>query len=216
MDVLRRGTTGSAVADVRRMLAMLGLLANTDPSSSDVFDEATEFAVRHFQQSRGISVDGAIGSETYAVLTGAHWRLGDRVLAHSAGQPIFGDDVSALQVQLLELGYNVTRADGIFAAGTADGLRAFQRDYGLVADGVCGPKTLRALLQLRRRVVGQRCRVWTKPAGQADRHRPGTRRRRSGCGLRRDHRGRLGVGPRHPTRGKAERPGRHRLDDAWT
>ena len=65
------------------MLASLGLLDNTDPdASADVFDEATELAVRHFQQRRGISVDGRVGAETYAALTGAHWRLGDRVLAH--------------------------------------------------------------------------------------------------------------------------------------
>jgi N-acetylmuramoyl-L-alanine amidase len=139
------------------MLATLGLLANTDSARVDVFDEPTELAVRHFQQSRGISVDGAVGRETYAVLTGAHWRLGDRVLAHSASAAVTGDDVTALQVQLLELGYNISRADGVFGASTAEGLRAFQRDYGLIADGVYGPKTRRALSQLeRRRVIGGR------------------------------------------------------------
>jgi N-acetylmuramoyl-L-alanine amidase len=150
------------------MLATLGLLANTEPALSDVFDESTELAVRHFQQSRGISVDGAVGRETYTVLTGAHWRLGDRVLGHSAGQPSTGDDVSALQGQLLELGYNINRADGIFGATTAEGLRAFQRDYGLAADGVCGPKTLRALRQLQRRVIGGRPQWLREMAGVAD------------------------------------------------
>jgi N-acetylmuramoyl-L-alanine amidase len=156
MQYLRRGATGSAVADVRRMLASLGLLANVDSSISDVFDEATELAVRHFQQRRGISVDGVVGAETYAALNGAHWRLGDRVLAHEPGQLQTGDDVSALQAQLLELGYDLVRADGVFGLSTAEGLRAFQRDYGLVSDGVCGPGTLHALRQLGRRVVGGR------------------------------------------------------------
>jgi N-acetylmuramoyl-L-alanine amidase len=156
MDVLRPGATGSAVAEVRRMLATLGLLDNTDATTAETFDVPTELAVRHFQQRRGISVDGAVGAETYAALTGAHWRLGDRVLAHTPVQVLSGDDVSALQVQLLELGYNVNRTDGVFGATTADGLRAFQREYGLVPDGVCGPRTLRALRQLGRRVVGGR------------------------------------------------------------
>jgi N-acetylmuramoyl-L-alanine amidase len=138
------------------MLATLGLLDNTDPGAVDVFDEATELAVRHFQQRRGISVDGAVGAETYLALTGAHWRLGDRVLSHDAAQPLSGDDVAALQVQLLELGYDVVRADGVFGASTAEGTRAFQRDYGLVADGICGFATFRALRQLGRRVVGGR------------------------------------------------------------
>jgi N-acetylmuramoyl-L-alanine amidase len=156
MQPLRRGADGIAVADVRRMLASMGLLDNTDARSHGSYDEATELAIRHFQQRRGMSVDGVVGPETYTALTEAHWRLGDRVLAHEPGQLLTGDDVSALQTQLLELGYDLARADGVFGARTAAGLRNFQRDYGLVADGICGPATLRALRQLARRVVGGR------------------------------------------------------------
>ena len=154
MQSLRRGVTGSAVVEVRRMLASLGLLDNTDPRREDEFDEATELAVRHFQQRRAISVDGVVGAETFTALTGAHWQLGDRVLAHQPGQVLTGDDVGALQQQLLELGYHIPRADGVFGPTTAEALRSFQRDYGLVADGICGLTTLRALRQLGRRVVG--------------------------------------------------------------
>ena len=56
---LRRGAAGSAVADVRRMLASIGLLDNTSPERADLFDDATELAVRHFQQRRKMSVDPA-------------------------------------------------------------------------------------------------------------------------------------------------------------
>jgi N-acetylmuramoyl-L-alanine amidase len=156
MQPLRPGIRGSAVAEIRRMLASIGLLANTSADAQDVYDVDTELAVRHFQQHRHITVDGVVGDETYAALTGAHWRLGDRVLAHDSGQLIIGDDVVDLQVQLLELGYDVARADGMFGARTAEGLRAFQKEYGLVADGICGPATLRALRQLDRRVKGGR------------------------------------------------------------
>jgi N-acetylmuramoyl-L-alanine amidase len=156
MHPLQRGAQGIAVADVRRMLATLGLLANTDPHTSEVYDDATELAVRHFQQRRGMLVDGMVGAETYQALIEAHWVLGDRVLAHEPASLLVGDDVSALQTQLLELGYRVARADGVFGPRTADALRNFQRDYGLVADGICGPATLHALRQLSRRVVGGR------------------------------------------------------------
>jgi N-acetylmuramoyl-L-alanine amidase len=155
MQALRRGAEGSAVAEVRRMLATLGLLDNTVAADS-VFDEPTELAVRHFQQRRGISVDGRVGAETYGALMSAHWRMGDRVLAHTAGQLLAGDDVVELQNQLLSLGYDVVRPDGVFGPTTAAGLRGFQRDYGLVADGVFGRVTHRALLQLGRRVLGGR------------------------------------------------------------
>ncbi len=85
-----------------------------------------------------MSVDGIVGPETYRWLVSAHWRLGDRVLAHEPTQ-VTGDDVTELQTQLLELGYDIARADGVFGPRTAEGLRNFQRDYGMVADGICGP-----------------------------------------------------------------------------
>lgn len=138
------------------MLATLGLLDNTEAEVSQTYDEHTELAVRHFQQRRGMLVDGRVGPETYNALIAAHWVLGDRVLAHEPAALVVGDDVSSLQTQLLELGYDASRADGVFGASTAAALRNFQRDYGLVADGICGPQTLRALRQLGRRVVGGR------------------------------------------------------------
>src|SRR5919107_169539 len=70
--------------------------------------------------------------------------------------PARGDDVRRLQELLLELGYDAGRADGILGAETESGLRTFQRDYGLTADGTCGPATLRALRQLGRKVTGGR------------------------------------------------------------
>jgi N-acetylmuramoyl-L-alanine amidase len=168
MELLRRGAHGSAVADCRRMLATIGLLANTDHTQAETFDEAMELAVRHFQQRRGILVDGTIGTETYVALTGAHWRLGDRLLSHEKKE-LTGDDVTQLQKQLLEMGYDIARADGYFGPRTAAGLRAFQRDIGLVADGICGPGTLKAFRQLEgRRVVGGRPQFLREQVAVAD------------------------------------------------
>ena len=154
MQPLRRGDTGTAVIEVRSILAGLGLLDNTDPAAG--FDESTELAVRHFQQHRGLSVDGLVGNETFAALSAARWRLGDRVLMYTPAAPMVGDDVVSLQQQLLELGYDLGRADHLFGPITATALRSFQRDFGLRPDGICGPSTLRALKQLARRVVGGR------------------------------------------------------------
>ena len=135
MQPLRYGAEGAAVADVRRVLAGLGLLGNLDSATERTFDTSAELAVRHFQQRRGLSVDGVVGPETFAALNSARWRLGDRVLAYNATTPMAGDDVTALQVQLMEIGYDLVRADGLFSGHTQEALRAFQRDYGLVPDG---------------------------------------------------------------------------------
>lgn len=158
MQILVPGTSGPAVAEVQAALRSLGLLAGAPAAAGDpaVYDDATALAVRHFQQVRGLSVDGRVGEETYRALTEARWSLGDRVLRYDPSRPVRGDDVTNLQERLLELGYDAGRADGILGAETEAGLRSFQRDYGLNADGTCGPATLRALKQLGRRVTGGR------------------------------------------------------------
>src|SRR5919206_234303 len=158
-------TDATFADDVQISLRILGLLADHDggPAAPDgesletaEYDEATERAIRHFQQVRGLSVDGRVGDETYRALSEARWSLGDRVLRFDPDRPMRGDDVTALQERLLELGYDAGRADGILGPETETGLRAFQRDYGLTADGTCGPATLRALRQLGRKVTGGR------------------------------------------------------------
>jgi N-acetylmuramoyl-L-alanine amidase len=162
MHPLGPGDRGPAVADVRAALRTLGLLSSGNGGTEDealedaVFDPATELAVRHFQQVRGLSVDGRVGEETYRALSEARWSLGDRLLHHDPVRPIRGDDVTNLQDRLHELGYDAGPVDGVFGPETEVGLRSFQRDYGLTSDGTCGPATLRALRQLGRKVVGGR------------------------------------------------------------
>ncbi len=167
MQLLRRGDSGPAVVEIRGMLTRFGLLAGTaddvapdgsGPSASAAhFDAVVEQAVRAFQQRRGLITDGIVGPSTYRALREAGWTLGDRMLALLISTPMSGDDVVALQEQLLELGYDTGRPSGVFDEQTERGLRAFQRDYCDTSDGVCGPATLRALRQLdARRVKGGR------------------------------------------------------------
>ena len=153
MRAIRRGETGPAVAEIRSILVGLELL---EVSSSDEYDEDTEIAVRAFQQSRGIGVDGLVGAETWQALDGARWKLGARTLFHSVPTPLVGEDVSALQERLLEMGYDSGRADGIYGARTARAVTQFQREVGLAPDGSCGPQTMKALRRLGRKVVGGR------------------------------------------------------------
>ncbi len=169
MYPLRPGDRGAAVADVQAALRSLGLLQPPTGDDGDAaYDQATELAVRHFQQVRGLSVDGHVGEETYRALSEARWSLGDRLLHHDPERPMRGDDVTNLQERLLELGYDAGRADGILGPETEAGLRAFQRDYGLTADGTCGPATLRALRQLGRKVTGGRPQLLRQSASMVE------------------------------------------------
>lgn len=156
MQLFRRGDRGPVVAEIQAGLATLGLLRTAALDTADpVFDQPTDWAVREFQQNRGLVVDGIVGPETYAALQAARLKLGDRLLS-LAGKPFTGDDVAALQERLSELGFDTGRPDGVFGVQTEGSLKGFQREYGLVSDGVCGPATLRALKQLGRLVVGGR------------------------------------------------------------
>lgn len=153
MRVLRRGDAGPDVAEIRSVLVGLTLLP---PVNSDVFDVPVEQAVRAFQQRRGLITDGVVGPATYRALRGASFHLGSRPLAYLISSPVHGDDVFALQERLTELGFDAGRPDGAFGAQTERALKDFQRNFGLVADGICGPSTVRNLNQLSPRVRGGR------------------------------------------------------------
>lgn len=120
----------------------------------DVFDAELDQAVRAFQQNRGLLVDGVVGEATYRALKEASYRLGARTLFHQFGAPMYGDDVATLQARLQDLGFYTGLVDGYFGLQTHNALMSYQREYGLYADGICGPETLRSLDFLASRVTG--------------------------------------------------------------
>ena len=56
-----------------------------------------------------------------------------------------GGEVKELQRRLKEWGYYSGAVDGIYGKGTVEAVKAFQKKNGLVADGVAGIETYRAL-----------------------------------------------------------------------
>ncbi len=53
-----------------------------------------------------------------------------------------GEEVRQIQKKLKSLGYYTGAVDGIYGTKTRDAVKAFQRECGLTADGIAGPKTL--------------------------------------------------------------------------
>jgi N-acetylmuramoyl-L-alanine amidase len=135
---LRRGDTGEAVADLQRRLGELGF-ADDDPSG--VFGDATVQAVRAFQADRGLTVDGRCGAQTWSAVVEAGFGLGSRLLYRKTPM-LRGDDVAELQRRLSRLGFDTGRVDGIFGDQTTTALMDFQRNAGLLADGILGRRTL--------------------------------------------------------------------------
>jgi len=152
--LFRLGDRDAAVRPIRAMLQATGDLGPSTGAFSDVFDDQVAEAVRAFQQRRGLLVDGVLGRHTHIALTGAHWKLGDRMLSHIPGHLLQGDDVAELQERLLSLGFSPERVDGVFGSSTEQSVRRFQAGVGLSVDGTVGPETLRAFADLTRSVSG--------------------------------------------------------------
>ena len=126
---------GADVADVQDLLTRQGFTLKTD----GVFGARTREAVESFQADVGLRVDGVVGPKTRQILTA-------RVLYLKT--PHFeGSDVEQIQTAIASLGLAVL-AHGVFGPGTDNAVRSFQRRYGLLADGVVGPRTLTKLLMM--------------------------------------------------------------------
>lgn len=145
-----KGDSSDVSTQIINILNRLGLLT-TQPIS---IDASVENAVRAFQQSRGLTVDGVVDDVTLQALEEAQWKLGDRSLYLQSSPLMRGDDVAALQGRLTDMGFNCGRVDGIFGARTESSVREFQQSVGVAVDGKCGPATITALIRLTRTVSG--------------------------------------------------------------
>jgi N-acetylmuramoyl-L-alanine amidase len=134
---------------LQRRLTELGFA--TPPHERARYGPHTTDAVAAFQRARGLSDDGRCDATTWAAMVEAGYELGDRVLLRRTPM-LRGDDIAELQRRLSALGFDTGRVDGIFGADTHHGVQEFQRNAGLVADGICGPGTLAALQRLGSRV----------------------------------------------------------------
>ena len=126
------GHSGSAIESLTAHLVSLGLLSNRQ----DSYDSKVEAAIRALQQSRGLKVTGLCDPKTLQALEEARWKLGDRTLELTSPM-MRGDDVATLQRKLLEMGFDIGKADGLFGPKSAAGLKEFQRSVGIDPDGRC-------------------------------------------------------------------------------
>ena len=140
-SIVKIGSTGTDVIYLQQSLTKLGY--NPGPIDG-IFGSKTDTAVRSFQKSKGLVVDGIVGPVTWAAI--------DKALQNqpTPSRPIVklgstGSDVIYLQQSLTTLGYNPGPIDGIFGSKTDTAVRSFQKSKGLVVDGIVGPATWTAI-----------------------------------------------------------------------
>lgn len=141
---------GEAIITLQKMLASLGHYTG---AYTNTFNTATQKAVKDFQKSHTLTVDGVVGRKT--------WRLLSALASVPKNEPIptaapetlnennviimqngtRGVAVTQLQARLVALEYYDVTPDGIYDSDDIAAVRAFQRKNGLKIDGIAGLET---------------------------------------------------------------------------
>jgi peptidoglycan hydrolase-like protein with peptidoglycan-binding domain len=150
---VKKGDAGAAVAKLHGLLVAAGFTV-----SSNSFGDETLAAVKAYQTSRKLTIDGIVGLQTWTALLRDLPVLTEedpspfkvdliprperKIIKFGAKGPV----VEELQRHLADSGFDPGPLDGVLGKKTKTALIAFQKECGLEPDAVCGPLTWRALL----------------------------------------------------------------------
>jgi len=135
---LKKHDKSDAVTTLQYRLMELGYLDIDEPTN--YFGSSTESAIILFQRQHDLKQDGVAGNETQTIL------FSDAAQHYMLKEGAEGQDVKALQEQLVDLGYLTASAvDRIYGPVTVAAVEAFQKRNGLHVDGLAGEKTLELL-----------------------------------------------------------------------
>lgn len=150
---LQKNDKSDSVRRLQQALTQLGYYSGTVDGS---FGSGTKAAVSAFQQANSLTVDGIAGSATIALLekqTGIDID-GNSSSSSSTATGLFkgdysklqytssGSRVRVLQQALKDLGFTISKVDGVFGQSTFEAVMAFQKATGLTVDGKAGKNTL--------------------------------------------------------------------------
>lgn len=156
---LSRGHSDRRVRVLRERLMRAGQLpqdTDLDGPSAAEFDSDLETAVKAFQQSRGLIVDGMVGPETERRLSEAQYTLGDRPLQWDRQEPMRGDDVERLQHNLSLLGLYYGHLNGSFEEKTHLAVLELQQSLGLERTGRVDHRTIEALARINKNITNSK------------------------------------------------------------
>lgn len=146
MKTLKLGDRGKEVLDVQSRLCSLGYDVGTD-GVDGYFGRDTQEAVLTFQQESGLNADGVVADNTWCELVEGGYRAGERLM-YLRIPPFRGADVLLLQRSLNCLGFNAGPEDGIFGPLTEMAVLDFQKNSGLVMDGMVDDSVLKVMAKV--------------------------------------------------------------------
>ncbi|MFF4582139.1 peptidoglycan-binding protein [Streptomyces sp. NPDC001373] len=129
--LVKTGAEGETVAAIQLLLTAHGYHTAADA----VFGPTTKSHIISYQHDRSLAADGIVGPDTWHALI-TNVRTGDK-----------GPAVQAVQ-RLLTANSHSHSVDGAFGQGTTQAVTAFQTEHQLTADGIVGPDTWSALVNL--------------------------------------------------------------------
>lgn len=152
--IWRNGSTGEKVRQIQQIVGV---------PVDGIFGPRTEAAVRQWQANLKVNADGVWGPQTEEATNNLFAFLANLPVVeevnpnneflaalNDARQQVLRQGSSGGAVKIMQAGLNGKGyplvADGIFGPATDRAVRRFQSDRGLVADGICGPQTWGALL----------------------------------------------------------------------
>lgn len=167
--LLRLGSAGEDVRTIQRQLNRIRRNYPAIPSipeTNGFFDAPTRAAVTQFQRVFNLTPDGIVGKATWYKIKQIYNAVKKVSELYSEGitisevERIFskvlrrgdrGSEVKTIQYFLAFVGFFNDRlpeikSDGIFGPETENAVKAFQREYGLTADGIVGRATWYRLL----------------------------------------------------------------------
>ena len=159
--VLRTGSRGGAVEQLQFWLNTISQYVASIPSVSvdGSFGSRTAAAVRAFQRRYGLAVDGVVGEATWNAIYAQFFSIqSDNGTPNAYPGTALRQGDEGQNVRLVQFWLKIARTvytalnnptvDGQFGAATKRAVEAFQRYFGLTADGVVGRTTWNKLREV--------------------------------------------------------------------
>ena len=159
--VLRTGSRGGAVEQLQFWLNTISQYVASIPSVSvdGNFGSRTAAAVRAFQRRYGLAVDGVVGEATWNAIYAQFFSIqSDNGTPNAYPGTALRQGDEGQNVRLVQFWLKIARTvytalnnptvDGQFGAATKRAVEAFQRYFGLTADGVVGRTTWNKLREV--------------------------------------------------------------------